>query len=103
MLPNLGNKLFSVFGIYFLMATVVHPWYLTGLLALVIFTPRLFPLFSVVAWTFFSTLSYFTYITPSYHENLYLTALEYLSVLFVGLLVYFLNSKNLKYKWSILR
>ncbi len=92
---NLINKLFWVFSVYFLMATVVHPWYLTGLLALAIFIPQNFLLSPVIAWTFFIILSYFTYRTPAYHENLYLTALEYISILFIGLLSYILSSKKI--------
>ncbi len=62
---------------YFLLATTVHPWYLTSLVAVGVFVPFRYPLvWSGVVW-----LSYATYQTNPYHENLWLTSAEYLILL----------------------
>ena len=62
---------------YFLLATTVHPWYITSLVAVGVFVPFRYPLvWSGVVW-----LSYATYQTSPYHENLWLTGLEYAVVL----------------------
>ncbi|MDX2248570.1 MAG: hypothetical protein SF052_17425 [Bacteroidia bacterium] len=58
---------------YFSLASIVHPWYVTSLVAFSIFTHYRF----AIVWSFFVLLSYFTYQTTAYHENLWLTALEY--------------------------
>lgn len=60
-------------SIYFFLATTVHPWYLTTLVALAVFTPYRY----AIIWSGAAILSYATYQTKTYQENLYLTALEY--------------------------
>jgi alpha-1,6-mannosyltransferase len=68
--------------IYFLFATTLHPWYITTLLCLSVFTHYRFPL----VWTYFIFLSYLGYTQDSFHEVLWLTALEYLCV--YGFMIY---------------
>lgn len=63
-------------SIYFFLATTVHPWYISTLAALAVFTPYRY----VYVWSGAVLLSYATYQTSAYHENLYLTALEYILV-----------------------
>ncbi|RYU78247.1 glycosyltransferase 87 family protein [Hymenobacter persicinus] len=58
---------------YYLLATTVHPWYLTPLVALSVFTRQQFAL----AWSALALLSYGAYRGPRYSENLSLVALEY--------------------------
>jgi alpha-1,6-mannosyltransferase len=62
--------------IYFLFATTLHPWYITTLLALSVFSTYRFPL----VWTYFIFLSYMGYTRDSFQEILWLTGLEYASV-----------------------
>ncbi|MBG8553695.1 glycosyltransferase 87 family protein [Hymenobacter guriensis] len=78
----LPRTLLLVLTLYYLLATVVHPWYLTPLLALSVFTRFRFAL----VWGALVTLSYATYQTSSYRENPWLLALEYTVVLGVLLL-----------------
>ncbi|MGB3547442.1 MAG: hypothetical protein WBA17_10735 [Saprospiraceae bacterium] len=67
----------AAFVIYLLCATTVHPWYLSLPVVLCVFTPWRFPL----VWSFLIALTYTTYTTDPYRENLWLVALEYLTVL----------------------
>ena len=58
---------------YYALATTVHPWYLTPLIALAPLTRFRYPL----VWGGAAVLSYAAYRTTAYHENLGLVALEY--------------------------
>lgn len=71
-----------VLCIYFLFATIVHPWYITTLLALSIFTSYRF----VVLWTGLIFLTYTGYTVSGFSEIMWLTACEY--ILVVGYLVF---------------
>lgn len=68
----LQNFLFGLL-IYFAFANIVHPWYVSSLVALCIFTPFRFP----ILWSGMVVLTYYTYLTDAYTESLYLVALEY--------------------------
>lgn len=68
--------------VYFLFTTTLHPWYITTLLALSVFTSYRF----VVIWTALIFLTYAGYTPNGFSENLYLTSLEYVVV--IGYLVY---------------
>ena len=74
--------------IYFLFATIVHPWYITTLVALCIFTNYRFP----VVWSGLIVLTYINYSYPGYFENLWIVGLEYLLVL--GMLIYEVKKYN---------
>lgn len=63
--------------IYLLLATTVHPWYITPLLAFSIFTSYRF----AVVWSYLIFFSYIGYTLDGYTENLSITALEYAIVL----------------------
>ncbi len=67
---------------YFLMTTTLHPWYLTTLLMLSVFTPYRF----MMVWSGTVFLTYAGYTEMGYHEIGYLVAIEY--VLVIGYLVY---------------
>lgn len=58
---------------YYLLATIVHPWYLTPLLALSVFTRYRY----AFVWSGLVVLSYAAYQTTAYTENPWLLALEY--------------------------
>lgn len=62
--------------VYYGCATIVHPWYITPLVALAVFAPLRFPL----VWSVVAVLSYATYANASFAENYWLTALEYAAV-----------------------
>ncbi|MDT8347101.1 MAG: hypothetical protein RQ756_04815, partial [Flavobacteriaceae bacterium] len=76
-------------SVYFLFSTTVHPWYLTSLLALSIFTPLRY----VLVWTYLIFISYFTYAQPNDTESMVLITVQYLVVLVVA--VYELRTLNL--------
>jgi alpha-1,6-mannosyltransferase len=73
---NFPKALVLALTIYLALATTVHPWYITPLLAFSLFTPYWFP----IVWSFMVLLSYATYLTPAYQEVYYLTFLSYLVV-----------------------
>ncbi|MHB8085369.1 MAG: glycosyltransferase 87 family protein, partial [Dehalococcoidia bacterium] len=58
---------------YLLCATIVHPWYLTPLVAFSVFTRYRY----AVVWSGLIVLSYSAYQAIPYSENLWLVALEY--------------------------
>ncbi len=71
----LEKALFALL-LYFAFANIVHPWYVCSLVALCVFTPFRFP----IVWSIMAVLTYYTYLTDAYMENLYLVGLEYLIV-----------------------
>ncbi|MEM9933000.1 MAG: hypothetical protein AAF824_05275 [Bacteroidota bacterium] len=82
------------FSIYLLLASIVHPWYLTTLLMFSLFTSYRY----VLVWTLLVVLSYAAYMSDTYHEQLGLVALEYL-----GVAAYFIWEMALSSSSSILR
>ncbi len=62
--------------IYLGLASIVHPWYLVTLIALVPLTGFRYP----IIWSALVMLSYAPYMTFPYQENLWLVAIEYLIV-----------------------
>ncbi len=83
----LYEKALWIFFIYFLSAAMVHPWYITTLVALSVFSRFRFP----VIFSLLIPLSYFPYWLKEYDENMYIILLEY-SLLFVYVV----------YEWRIL-
>lgn len=70
---SVASRILAVMTLYFAFATTVHPWYITSLVAVAVFSRFRYPL----VWSALVPLSYFTYQVRPYHENLWLTALEY--------------------------
>lgn len=68
--------------IYFLMATTVHPWYVTTILAFSVLTNFRFG----VVWTCLIFFTYLGYDTAGFQENLWVTTTEY--VLLTGYITY---------------
>jgi len=66
-----------ILSIYLLFTTTLHPWYISTLLALSVFTSYRF----VLVWTGLIFLTYAGYTTDSFHEVLWLTVVEYSIVL----------------------
>ncbi|OWY20670.1 hypothetical protein C7N43_00275 [Sphingobacteriales bacterium UPWRP_1] len=71
----LQAMLFALF-IYFALSTTIHPWYITTLVALCVFTPYRF----AIVWSGVAVLSYAAYHTPNYTECLWLAVIEYVLV-----------------------
>jgi len=82
---NLPTGMMWYFAFYFAFASIVHPWYATTLVALASFSRFRWPML----WTAFLPLTYFTYLTDAYIENLWLTSLAYGAA--YGLLIYELS------------
>lgn len=79
--------------IYFAFATIVHPWYITSLVALSTLTTFRFP----ILWSGLIFLSYLGYSRTGFEENMLIVLLEY-SLLYVYMiyeLYHALNKKNL--------
>ncbi len=68
--------LLFAFFIFLSLATTVHPWYITILVALSVFSHFRFS----ILWSFTIILSYFAYSQPDWKENPWLIAMEYGSV-----------------------
>ncbi len=81
----------GVLFLYFAMATTVHPWYASTLVAISIFTKFRFP----IVWSYLIFLSYATYQTTLYQENLWLVFVEYFIVF--GVMIYELKKVPLVY------
>jgi len=67
---------FWILLIYLGFAAVVHPWYLTPLVAISIFVRYRF----ILVWSALIPLSYISYRTLPYNENYWITGLEYFIV-----------------------
>jgi hypothetical protein len=78
-LATFGRVLLLALTTYYLLATIVHPWYLAPLVALSCLTSYRYPL----VWSALIMLSYAAYQTSAYSENLALVGLEYGIVLSV--------------------
>jgi hypothetical protein len=83
-----------ILSIYFLFTTTLHPWYISTLLALSIFTSYRFP----IVWTGLIFLTYAGYTTDSFHEDILLTAIEY--GLVIGYLVFELWNRRETLRWG---
>ena len=68
---------FWVFIIYLGFAAIIHPWYLTPLIALSIFVRFRF----ILVWSALIPLSYISYRTIPYNENYWIIVLEYVVVI----------------------
>ena len=73
---SLLQKMSIALLLYFGMATIIHPWYVTTLVAFTAFWKWRFPL----VWSLLIPLSYFAYSHSNFYENLWLIAIEYLAI-----------------------
>ena len=71
----IGSMLILLTSYYFL-STTVHPWYIIFLLVLSIFNNYRF----AIVWSALVVLSYYAYSNPDFQENLWLLAIEYITV-----------------------
>lgn len=90
-LKSLIVAMLWVLTIYYFMSTTVHPWYIIFLLPLCIFTDFRFP----IIWSGMVILSYYAYAQTDFEENLWLLAIEYISVIgFICYEIFKLNKQN---------
>lgn len=76
-----------VLTVYLLFATTVHPWYIAPLILAACFTNYRYAL----VWSALIPLTYFSYTTNPYKENLWLVGVEYAVVL--GFIVWEISKK----------
>jgi len=74
------------FMVYLFLSSTVHPWYVSTVIALCIFTKYRMPLI----WGGLIFLTYVNYSSEHYYEHLWIVALEYLTIF--AILAYELNS-----------
>ncbi|WP_116108495.1 glycosyltransferase 87 family protein [Lewinella sp. IMCC34191] len=86
---SLPGRWLAAFVIYLLCTTTVHPWYLSVPIALCCFTEWRFPL----VWSYLIILTYTSYTSIPYQEDLLLVGLEY-SVVFT----YFVAERKARIK-----
>ena len=75
-LPVLLTSMLWVLTLYYFMSATVHPWYVIFLVVLTAFTKYRF----AIIWSGAIVLSYYAYSIADFKENLWLLALEYISV-----------------------
>ena len=80
----------AVLTVYLLFATTVHPWYITPLVLMGCFTNLRYGL----VWSALIPLTYFSYTTIPYKENLWLVGLEYSVV--IAVLVWEIYKKRVR-------
>lgn len=88
----LFEKALWIFFIYFLSAAMVHPWYITTLVALSVFSKFKFP----VVFSLLILLSYFPYWLKVYDENIWVILLEYSLMLLFVVTELMKNKKKMK-------
>ena len=89
---SLFTAFLFVLSIYFGFSTIVHPWYITTLVAFSVFSNYRFGL----VWSALVVLTYSGYSSTGFQENLWLTASEYFLV--IGFLAYELTRNKFKSK-----
>ncbi|WP_066221681.1 glycosyltransferase 87 family protein [Formosa haliotis] len=75
-IKNLMVNMLLVITIYYFMSTTVHPWYISLLVILAVFTNYKFPLI----WSLVVIFSYLAYANADNTENLWVIGLEYVFV-----------------------
>lgn len=68
------ERVLWIFFIYFLFAAMVHPWYISTMVMLSVFSRYKFP----IVFSLLIPLSYFPYWLKEYDESMYVILLEYL-------------------------
>ncbi len=77
---GLAHWSLAAITLYLALTTTVHPWYLALPLFWSVFTPFRYP----VLWSGLAVLTYANYMGATYHEHLWLVALEYIAVAAFG-------------------
>ena len=87
---NVFEMMMWVLTGYFLLSTTVHPWYITTIIALSIFTNYIY----VIFWSSLIFLTYLGYHETGFNENLFVVSLEYVAVFIILGHEIFTNVKN---------
>ena len=77
--------------LYYFTSTTIHPWYITILVFLSVFTNYKFP----IVWSLMLVISYFAY-ANNYNENLWLITIEYAVVFSVFIYEVFIVPRKQK-------
>jgi len=88
---QLTDAMMWVLLIYLVLATTVHPWYITTLLALSVFGGCRF----AVIWSFLIFFTYIGYTQQGFQENYWVVGIEY-SVVFVYIIYEIFKTKSHK-------
>lgn len=91
-MTDLITALLFALSFYYFASTTIHPWYISTLLILSVFTNYKFPL----VWSFIVIISYFAYNNSSNTENLWIIGFEYLVVYSVLFYELFFKKRELK-------
>ncbi len=75
-IKTLISSMLLALSFYYFTTTTMHPWYLSTLIILCVFTRFRYP----IIWSFVMVLSYQAYANTVWKENLWFVALEYLVV-----------------------
>jgi hypothetical protein len=67
------SSMLFVMSLYLFLSTTVHPWYLTTLIGIGMFTTFKYP----IVWSISVVLSYFAYSQVDYKEDFWLLSVEY--------------------------
>jgi alpha-1,6-mannosyltransferase len=73
-IQNLMTSMLFAASCYFFLSTTIHPWYISTLILLCIYSNFKFPL----VWSAVIVLSYLAYSNSNFEENLNILALEYI-------------------------
>jgi alpha-1,6-mannosyltransferase len=84
-IQDLLNRSFIIFLIFLLFSSTVHPWYISMALLLGVINQTK----SMILWSFLVMLTYSTYLSDTYIENMYLISIEYLGV--IAMFIYEIN------------
>jgi alpha-1,6-mannosyltransferase len=79
-------KALNILFVYYLFALIVHPWYVCFLLVISVFTNTTY----IIVWSAFVFITYTTYASAVYYENLFFIFIEYAIVI----TFFYLNQKN---------
>ena len=79
---------FFAFSVYLFLGTTIHPWYLSTLIFLSVFLPFKYP----ILWSLLIMLTYISYNSQPFQENLWLVSVEY--ILMFTLFLIEMRSRN---------
>ena len=91
-LPKLIVSMLLIATFYYFASTTIHPWYLTTLVILSIFTNYKFP----IVWSLMIILSYLAYANVDNKENLWVIAIEYTVVFSIFIWEVFVKKKSVE-------
>jgi alpha-1,6-mannosyltransferase len=77
--------------LYLLMTTTVHPWYLSTLVLLGVFTKYKW---IAITWSFLVALSYGAYSGEEYSQNLILVSVEYIFLFITMIWIIYKEKQN---------